>query len=94
VDTAGTLTNSAQALMDAGAERVLAAASHGVLSGPAIDRISKSVIEELVVTDTIPVSKENQEKARVAVVSCAPLLAEAIKRIHTGDSVSGLFSEM
>ncbi len=93
VDTAGTLTNSAKALIDAGALKVFAAATHGVLSGPAIDRISSSVIEELVITDTIPVSKENQTRARIKIVSCAPLLGEAIKRIHTGDSVSGLFNE-
>jgi ribose-phosphate pyrophosphokinase len=94
VDTAGTLTNSAKALMDAGAERVLAAATHGVLSGPAIGRIAESVIEELVITDTVPVSEESQKKARIKIVSCAPLLGEAIKRIHTGDSVSGLFNEL
>jgi ribose-phosphate pyrophosphokinase len=94
VDTAGTLTNSAKALVDAGALKVFAAATHGVLSGPAIERISTSVLEELVLTDTIPVSKENQEKARIKIVSCAPLLGEAIRRIHTGDSVSGLFNEL
>ena len=94
VDTAGTLTNSAKALVDAGANRVIAAATHGVLSGPAIDRLKDSVIEELVITDTIPLTQEKKEKGRVTVVSCAALLGEAIKRIHTGDSVSGLFNEM
>jgi ribose-phosphate pyrophosphokinase len=94
VDTAGTMTNSAQALIDAGATKVIAAATHGVLSGPAIDRLAASTIEELVITDTVPVSEENQKRARIKVVSCAPLLGEAIKRIHTGDSVSGLFNEM
>jgi len=94
VDTAGTLTSSAKALMDAGANKVIATATHGVLSGPAIDRLKDSVIEELVVTDTIPISEEKREKGRVTVVSCASLLGEAIKRIHTGDSVSGLFQEM
>jgi ribose-phosphate pyrophosphokinase len=94
VDTAGTLTNSAKALMDAGAKQVLAAATHGVLSGPAIDRLTSSVIEELIITDTVPVTEENRKKARIKVVTCAPLLGEAIKRIHTGDSVSGLFNEM
>ncbi len=91
VDTAGTLTNCAKSLLDAGANKVIAAASHGVLSGPAISRIKESKIEELVVTDTIPVSEEKQKEARITVVSCAALLGEAIKRIHTGDSVSGLF---
>ncbi|MCP4601835.1 MAG: ribose-phosphate pyrophosphokinase [Proteobacteria bacterium] len=91
VDTAGTLTNCAEALINAGANKVIAAASHGVLSGPAITRLSESCIEELIVTDTIPISDEKKTKGRVTVVSCAELLGEAIKRIHTGDSVSGLF---
>lgn len=93
VDTAGTLTNSAKALVDAGAKRVMAAATHGVLSGPAIDRIRESVLEKLVITDTIPTSEQQRKDGRIEVVSCANLLGEAIKRIHTGDSVSGLFKE-
>jgi len=93
VDTAGTLCNSAQALMDEGANKVMAAATHGVLSGPAITRLRESCIEELVVTDTIPVTNEKRKEGRISVVSCASLLGEAIKRIHTGDSVSGLFTE-
>jgi ribose-phosphate pyrophosphokinase len=93
IDTAGTLTNSATALKKAGAARVLAAATHGVLSGPAIDRLVESDLEEVVITDTLPTSREVRDKGRIKVVSCAALLAEAIKRIHTGDSVSGLFSE-
>jgi len=93
VDTAGTLTNSAQALMEAGANKVMAAATHGVLSGPAIKRLKESVLEKLVVTDTIPTSEEARKEGRIEVVSCAHLLAEAIKRIHTGDSVSGLFKD-
>ena len=93
VDTAGTLTNGAQALLDAGARRVLAAATHGVLSGPAIERLQASDLERLIVTDTLPVSQEKRERGRIDVVSCARLLAEAIKRIHTGDSVSGLFAD-
>ncbi len=91
VDTAGTLTNCANALMKAGANKVIAAATHGVLSGPAIERLSESCIEELLITDTIPISEEKKKAGRVSVVSCAELLGEAIKRIHTGDSVSGLF---
>jgi ribose-phosphate pyrophosphokinase len=91
VDTAGTLTNCAKALLEAGANKVIAAASHGVLSGPAISRLKQSCIEELVVTDTIPLSEEKCKEGRITVVSCAGLLGEAIKRIHTGDSVSGLF---
>jgi ribose-phosphate pyrophosphokinase len=91
VDTAGTLCNSAKALADAGAKRVMAAATHGVLSGPAIERLKASVLEKLVVTDTIPLSDESKREGRIEVVTCAALLAEAIKRIHTGDSVSSLF---
>ena len=93
VDTAGTLTRSALALKEAGANRVIAAATHGVLSGPAMERLESSTLEKLIVTDTIPVSEEMKKRGRVEVVSCAPLLGEAIKRIHTGDSVSGLFGE-
>jgi len=94
VDTAGTLTNSAKALVNAGAKRVIAAATHGVLSGPAIERLKNSVIEKLIVTDSIPISEESRREGRVEVVTCAALLAEAIKRIHTGDSVSGLFGQI
>ena len=93
VDTAGTLTNGARALVDAGAKSVIAAATHGVLSGPAIERLKGSVLEKLVVTDTIPLSEEAKHEGRIEVVTCASLLAEAIKRIHTGDSVSGLFGQ-
>jgi ribose-phosphate pyrophosphokinase len=93
VDTAGTLTQSAMALKEAGANQVIAAATHGVLSGPAMERLESSTLEKLIVTDTIPVSDEMKKRGRVEVVSCAPLLGEAIKRIHTGDSVSGLFGE-
>jgi ribose-phosphate pyrophosphokinase len=93
VDTAGTLTNCAAALLKAGAKKVIAAASHGVLSGPAIGRLAESSIEEVVITDTIPCSEQNRREARITVVSCAQLLGEAIKRIHTGDSVSGLFNK-
>ncbi|MDJ0762962.1 MAG: ribose-phosphate pyrophosphokinase [Myxococcota bacterium] len=92
VDTAGTLTNCGKALMDAGARKVIAAASHGILSGPAISRLNASYIEELIVTDTIPISEEKKKNGRITVVTCASLLGEAIKRIHTGDSVSSLFT--
>jgi ribose-phosphate pyrophosphokinase len=92
-DTAGTLCSSAQALIDEGANKVIAAVTHGVLSGPAIKRLHESSIEEMVITDTIPLSKEKCEEGRISVVSCAGLLGEAIKRIHTGDSVSGLFDK-
>ena len=89
IDTAGTLCNAAQALADAGAREVLAAATHGVLSGPAVERIQSSVLSEVVITDTIPLQATNATKLKILTV--APLLGEAIKRIHSGDSVSSLF---
>jgi ribose-phosphate pyrophosphokinase len=89
-DTAGTLVNAAQALIDKGAKEVYACCTHAVLSGPAIERIKKSIIKELVVTDTIPL-KINEEKIKQ--LSVAKLLANAIKRIHDGDSVSVLFED-
>jgi ribose-phosphate pyrophosphokinase len=91
VDTAGTLTNGATALLDSGAEKVAACCSHGVLSGPAISRISESGIEELIITDTIPLRNEAKSCGKITVLTVAPLLAEAIKRTYTGSSVSELF---
>jgi len=91
VDTAGTLTLGAKALVDAGARRVFATCTHPVLSGSAIDRIIDSPIEELVVSDTIPLSEEGARCNQIKVVSVANLLAEAIRRIHEDASVSSLF---
>ncbi len=91
VDTAGTLTNGVSALMDAGASKVVACCTHPVLSGPAISRLTSSAIEELIVTDTIPQKEEALACGKVTVLTVAPLLAEAIKRIYTGSSVSELF---
>ncbi len=93
VDTAGTLTKAAQALKDHGASRVVAYCTHAVLSGGAIERISKSALDELVVTDSIPLSVEGQECGKIRVLSCAGLLAETILRIAKSDSVSSLFVE-
>ena len=89
VDTGGTLVKAAQALVDAGATRVLAAAAHGVLAGPAIDRLNASPVEELVITNSIPLNQKDATKIRV--LSVAPLLAEAIQRIHVERSISELF---
>jgi ribose-phosphate pyrophosphokinase len=89
VDTGGTLAKAAQALVDAGATRVLAAAAHGVLAGPAIDRLNASPVEELVITNSIPLNHKDARKIRV--LSVAPLLAEAIQRIHVERSISELF---
>jgi ribose-phosphate pyrophosphokinase len=90
VDTAGTLAQSADALRKKGARHVYACATHGVLSGPAIDRLEKSEIEELVITNTIPLGAK-AECRKIRVLSVATLLGEAIKRIHFQDSVSSLF---
>ncbi|MDH3844254.1 MAG: phosphoribosylpyrophosphate synthetase, partial [Myxococcales bacterium] len=82
---------AARAIEDKGAKRVLAAATHPVLSGPALERIVKSPLEEVIVTDTIPLRDEVVASGRFRVLSVASLLGEAIKRIHHSDSVSSLF---
>lgn len=91
VDTAGTLTQAAEVLKERGAVRVWACATHPVLSGPAIERINKSPIEKLFVTDTIPTKSKRPLCPKLEVLSVAELLAEGIRRIHEGDSVSSLF---
>lgn len=90
IDTAGTITNAANALKDLGAVSVRACATHAVLSGPAIERIENSAIEELVLLNTLPIPEEKRiEKMRI--VSVAPLFAEAMTRIFTNGSISKLF---
>jgi ribose-phosphate pyrophosphokinase len=91
VDTAGTLCQAAQALKDEGAIRVVAYITHPVLSGAAIERISKSVLDELVVTDTIPLSDEARGCKRIRQLTVSGLLAETIRRISDDDSVSSLY---
>lgn len=91
VDTAGTLTQAAGALKAAGATNVYACATHPVLSGPAIERINDSEIEQLIVTDTIPVDDKCEVCSKIKPLSVAKLLGEAIRRIHHEDSVSSLF---
>jgi ribose-phosphate pyrophosphokinase len=91
IDTAGTLCNAAKVLKERGARRVFAAATHPVLSGPAIERIKASPLEEVVVTDTIPLTAAAVESGKFKVLTVARLLGEAIKRIHHSDSVSSLF---
>lgn len=90
IDTAGSMTKAAEVLKEFGAKRVFACCSHAVLSGPAIERIENSVIEKLVVTDTIPLSEEKKID-KIEVVSVAPIFAQAIKRIYEHESVSILF---
>ena len=91
VDTANTLCEAAKALKEKGAVRVLAYCTHGVLSGPAIERIEQSAIDELVITDTIPLSEAARNCKRIRQLSIAELMAETLRRINAEESVSSLF---
>ena len=91
IDTAGTITQAADALMKHGAKEVYACCTHPVLSGPAIERLKKAPIKEVIVTNTIPLSDEARGLKKIKSLTVAPLLGEAIKRIHYGESVSSLF---
>ncbi len=93
VDTAGTLCKAAEVLKERGAKKVIAYCTHAVLSGPAIERIEASPLDELVVTNTIPLSDAAKACGKIRQLSCAALLAETFKRISKGDSVSSLFAE-
>lgn len=90
IDTAGTITHAAEALRQEGARRIVASCTHPVLSGPAIQRLAESAIEEVVVTNTIPLPA-TRRLGKITVLSVATLLGEAIRRIHTETSVSSLF---
>jgi ribose-phosphate pyrophosphokinase len=91
IDTAGSLTQAANGLIDKGAAKVFAYATHAILSGPAVERISKSAIEEVIVTDTIQLQPAAQSCAKIKILSVSKLFAEAIRRIHQADSLSSLF---
>ena len=91
IDTAGTLTQAARALKEHGAKSIYACATHGVLSGPAIDRIIDSPIEEILITDTIPLPQTGKSTGKIRVLTVSELLGEAIRRIHEDESVSSLF---
>ena len=91
VDSAGTLCNAAQSLMDAGAKEVSAYVTHGVLSGAAIERVNNSVLKELVITDSIESDSRVKPGGKIRIVSCARLIGEAIRRIANEESVSKLF---
>lgn len=91
IDTAGTLCNAAQALKEAGAAKVKAYITHPVLSGPAIERISNSSIDELVVTNSIPLSPEAEKCSKIRVISLAPTIAECVRRLNNEESLSALF---
>jgi len=91
VDTGGTLARAAHALMEKGAKKVYACCTHPVLSGRAIEILSEAPIEEMIVTDTIPLSARARELSKIKVLSVSGLLADAIERIYNDDSVSSLF---
>ena len=91
IDTAGTLTEAAVALMEHGAVSVKAMATHGILSGPAIDRISSSVIEKVIITDTID-NTRLKDFTKLQILSVAGILATSIERIHNKESISSLFT--
>ncbi len=91
IDTGGTLIHTVDALMQKGARSISATCTHGVLSGPAVDRINKSHIDKVITTNSIPMTDKEQECPKLHTLSIADLLAEAIKRIHNEDSVSSLF---
>lgn len=91
VDTAGTICKAAEAILDRGAREVYAIATHPVLSGKALERIAASPLKALIVSDTIPLREEAKVLDKIKVLSVANLLGEAIRRIHTDDSISSLF---
>jgi len=91
IDTAGTITQAAAALCENGARKVVAACTHAVLSGPAIDRINDSKLMEVIVTNTIPMDDKLKQCSKLTVLSVGPLMGEAIKRIHEETSISSLF---
>jgi ribose-phosphate pyrophosphokinase len=91
IDTAGTICQAAQVLKERGARSVIALATHPVLSGPAIGRLTESVIDQVIVTNTIPLNQDAKRCHKIKVLSVAPLFAEAIRRIHDLNSVSSLF---
>ncbi len=92
IDTAGTMCKAADAIVEAGAKRVLACATHGVLSGPAMERISASALNVLLTTDTIAPTEQVSAEGRIRIVSVAGLIAEAIRRTHQEKSISSLFA--
>jgi ribose-phosphate pyrophosphokinase len=91
IDTGGTIIQAATALMEKGSEQVIAACSHAVLSGSAVEKVNNSVIQELIVTNTIPFDSKKDQCKKLTILSIAPLLGEAIRRIHEESSISSLF---
>jgi ribose-phosphate pyrophosphokinase len=93
IDTAGTLVKAADVLKERGAKKVFAYCTHAVFSGPAIERIESSKLDEVVITDTIPLSEHGKACGKVRQLSVAFLFAETIRRISDGESVTSLFAE-
>jgi ribose-phosphate pyrophosphokinase len=93
IDTAGTLVKAAEVLKQRGAKKVYAYCTHPIFSGPAIERLQDSSLDEVVVTNTIPLSARAQSCGKIRQLSVAPLIAETIQRIARGDSVMSLFSD-
>jgi ribose-phosphate pyrophosphokinase len=91
IDTGGTIIQAATALMEKGSEQVIAACSHAVLSGSAVEKVNNSVIKELIVTNTIPFDSKKEQCKKLTVLSIAPLIGEAIRRIHEESTISSLF---
>lgn len=92
IDTAGSIVQGAEMLKARGAAEIIACATHGIFSGPAMERLEKSCIKEIVVTDTVPIGPEKMID-KLTVLTCAPLVGEAIRRIHMNESVSTLFTD-
>jgi len=92
VDTAGTATEAAKVLLERGARSVSLCCTHGVLSGPALDRINNSDIDEVIITNTIPQQENQEQSAKITVLSIADLIGEAIRRTALGESISALFT--
>ena len=92
VDTAGTATEAAKVLLEKGARSVSLCCTHGVLSGPALDRINNSDIDEVIITNTIPQQENQKQSTKITVLSIADLIGEAIRRTALGESISALFT--
>jgi ribose-phosphate pyrophosphokinase len=93
ISTAGTITGAAKLVKERGAGRIVAGATHGVFSGPAIERLSQSPIDEVFVTDTIPMKEAASGLKNLKVLSVAPLIGEAMRRIHSNESISTMFEK-
>ena len=93
IATAGTICSAAQMVKERGAKSVTIGATHGVFAGPALERLAQAPIDEVVVTDTIPLSKDVEKLGNIKVLSCDLMIGEAIRRIYKNESVSSLFKK-